>query len=72
MPDRYGDPQPPRCRNPNCIRGWLGEDDEGRRIPCLDCKPHLARRHESNDFAERTPSARAQAAIDRDNQENNR
>ena len=27
-----------------CARGWLGSDPEGRPIPCLTCKPHLARR----------------------------
>lgn len=26
-----------------CLDGWLGEDDEGRPIPCLQCRPHLAR-----------------------------
>lgn len=25
-----------RCRN-----GWLGEDPDGRPIPCLRCRPHL-------------------------------
>ncbi|MDH6290858.1 hypothetical protein M2275_005785 [Rhodococcus opacus] len=44
--DRYGEargaakafvaPHDPRCRT-----GWLGEDSEGRMIPCLVCKPHL-------------------------------
>lgn len=24
-----------------CHRGWLGEDDEGRPIPCYACRPHL-------------------------------
>lgn len=23
--------------------GWLGEDSEGRPIPCLQCRPHLQR-----------------------------
>ena len=27
-----------------CARGWVGEDSEGRPVPCLTCKPHL-RRH---------------------------
>jgi hypothetical protein len=26
-----------------CHNGWLGEDDEGRPIPCLRCRPSLAR-----------------------------
>lgn len=25
-----------------CRRGWLGEDDAGRPIPCLLCRPWLA------------------------------
>lgn len=25
-----------------CRRGWLGEDSEGRPIPCTRCRPHLA------------------------------
>ncbi|WP_156161672.1 hypothetical protein [Nocardia vulneris] len=40
-------------------------------IPCLEHKPHLiAGTVHDNDFAERTPSARAQAAIDADEREN--
>lgn len=70
-PDRYGEPdESPRCRDPRCRRGWLGHDSEGRPIPCLDCKPHLKSTSTANDFAERPPSARAQQAINRD-QENN-
>ncbi|WP_330253075.1 hypothetical protein OG874_00220 [Nocardia sp. NBC_00565] len=73
-PDRYGDSDPPtRCRDPRCgngcPKGWIGYDDEGRPIPCLACKPHLAKTSaDVNDYSERTPSARAQAAID--NEEN--
>lgn len=66
-PDRYGDPQPRACRDPRCRRGWLGNDEEGRPIPCLSCKPHLARTKSSNDFAESQPSARAQRAIESEN-----
>lgn len=68
MPDRFGDPEPAKCRNPACRRGWLGHDDEGRPIPCPDCKPHLVSGTPSNDNAGRSISARAQAAIERDNQ----
>lgn len=25
-----------------CSRGWLGEDSDGRPIPCLRCRPWLA------------------------------
>lgn len=31
-----------------CVDGWLGFDDDGRPTPCLDCRPHLARRHLSH------------------------
>ena len=65
-PDRYGEPEPPKCRDPRCRRGWVGHDDEGRPIPCLDCKPHLRKTSTANDYAERPPSARAQAAIDKE------
>lgn len=50
MPDRYGEkpetsthtrlPHDPRCRS-----GWLGQDLDGHPIPCIQCKPHLARRN---------------------------
>lgn len=26
-----------------CERGWLGEDLDGRLVPCIICRPHLAR-----------------------------
>lgn len=71
MPDRYGEEQPHRCRNPNCHRGWCGTDSEDRPVPCLDCKPHLARtRTDIYDTAERPVSARAQEAIEREAEEN--
>lgn len=72
-PDRYGEADVPtaRCRDPRCKRGWLGEDDEGRRIPCLACKPHLIRgTTTTEDYAEREPSARARAAIEADERRN--
>ena len=70
-PERFGEPQPQPCRNPKCHRGWLGTDEEGRPIPCADCKPHLAAgRRDVTDYAERVPSARAQAAIDAAEREN--
>ncbi|WP_228002170.1 hypothetical protein [Nocardia australiensis] len=62
-PDRYGEPADRGCRDPRCRRGFLGEDTEGRPIPCLACKPHLAVTTTANDYAEREPSARAQRAI---------
>jgi hypothetical protein len=36
-----------RDHDPRCRAGWLGEDDEGRIVPCLACRPHLVqqRRH---------------------------
>lgn len=27
----------------SCEDGWLGEDPQGRLVPCLVCRPHLAR-----------------------------
>ncbi|RJO74148.1 hypothetical protein D5S18_18520 [Nocardia panacis] len=66
MRDRTGEPvepdddsapwHDPRCRG----TGWLGDDNEGRPIPCLVCKAHLATR---STVHETTPSPRAQAAI---------
>ncbi|QSE90307.1 hypothetical protein JWS13_17610 [Rhodococcus pseudokoreensis] len=29
----------------DCKRGWLGQDLDGRPIPCIQCKPHLAHRN---------------------------
>lgn len=65
-PDRYGEPTARGCRDPRCRRGWLGTDPEGRPIPCLECKPHLAQTKTTNDHSERPPSARAQQAIERE------
>lgn len=47
--DRYGDPVDDEtedntaAHDPRCRRGWLGDDHAGRPIPCLTCRPHLAR-----------------------------
>lgn len=30
-----------RYHDPACRFGWLGEDREGRPIPCGICRPHL-------------------------------
>lgn len=40
----------PALHDPRCVGGWLGDDPEGRPIPCLQCRPHLAgaRRDVSN------------------------
>lgn len=35
--------EPAPVDNHECDHGWLDEDDEGRRPPCLVCKPHLAK-----------------------------
>lgn len=32
--------------DPNCQNGWLGEDNDGRLVPCLQCRPHLIGRRE--------------------------
>lgn len=37
-------PEQPFFHDPRCEDGWLGEDERGRPIPCLQCRPHLARR----------------------------
>lgn len=58
--DRSGDP----VLDHDCRRGWLGEDDEGRPIPCLVCRPHLSR--PANVQPEPNLSARAQWAIDQE------
>ncbi|MGB7363327.1 MAG: hypothetical protein WA931_09855 [Rhodococcus sp. (in: high G+C Gram-positive bacteria)] len=42
-----------------CRRGWLGEDAEGRPIPCLVCRPHLARPSEVHDIDDRRWKRRA-------------
>ncbi|WP_433568117.1 hypothetical protein ACQP1O_42955 (plasmid) [Nocardia sp. CA-151230] len=72
--DRTGEPTDPTpvppCGRPGC-KGITGYDDEYRPIPCLVCRPHLRKTVNSNDISVvGSPSARAQAAIDRDNQEN--
>ncbi|WP_157514994.1 hypothetical protein [Nocardioides sp. J54] len=47
--DRYGDPiedepeEADRWHDPRCRDGWLGEDLQGRPVPCLQCRPHLLR-----------------------------
>lgn len=28
----------------NCRNGWKGEGDDGRPVPCLECRPHLVDR----------------------------
>lgn len=38
----------PRCacqreHDALCRGGWLGDDTDGHPIPCLACRPHLAR-----------------------------
>lgn len=70
-PDRFGEPTDraplPPCGRPGC-KGWAGFDDEQRPIPCYTCRPHLRKTVDDNDYAERTPSARAQQAIERENQ----
>mgnify|MGYP003709920565 CR=1 FL=1 len=47
MKDRTGDEveaeSTPPHHDPRCRRGWLGEDLDGRPIPCIQCRPHLFR-----------------------------
>ena len=40
--DRTGDDVDDDAHPPRCP-GWLGFDSDYRPIPCLRCKPHLAR-----------------------------
>ena len=40
--DRTGEPIEDQApHDERCSGGWLGEDLEGRLIPCVVCKPHL-------------------------------
>lgn len=65
--DRTGEPVPDPCRHPDCRRGWLTGPYADEPVPCPYCKPHLSSKTpDINDYAERTPSARAQQAIDRE------
>jgi hypothetical protein len=47
--DRWGevidDDPGPDDEHPGCTDGWLGEDADGRLIPCGLCRPHLAPLH---------------------------
>lgn len=69
--DRTGEPcnDDPPYHDRRCHNGWLGYDDERRPIPCFVCRPHLRKTVNANDFAERIPSARAQQAIESENDE---
>ena len=62
MRDRTGDEaeqngEPGRVaapyHDPRCRSGWLGEDLDGRPIPCLRCRPHLASTAVVNDCSVR-------------------
>lgn len=44
--EAQADEQQQRRHDPSCSGGWLGEDLDGRLIPCLDCRPHLIRLHD--------------------------
>jgi hypothetical protein len=44
--DRFGeqlDNSTEQPHDPRCRRGWLGEDIDGRPVPCIICRPHLFR-----------------------------
>ena len=50
--DRYGEPielevEDLPTHDPRCADGFLGEDEVGRLIPCLVCRPHLIGRRRS-------------------------
>ena len=40
--DATTEPDPWLIADHECNNGWKGWDDEGRPIPCAECKPHLA------------------------------
>lgn len=67
-PDRYGDTPETPCPH-SCRRGWLTGPYSDAPEPCPVHKEHLFRGTKStNDFSERIPSARAQEAIESENQ----
>lgn len=57
MLDRTGDqidaPEAPRWHDPRCRNGWLGDDLDGRPVPCLQCRPHLRQTADVNDCSRR-------------------
>ncbi len=53
--DRYGEPVEvdpsaedtiPPAHTPRCRSGWLPDTDDGRAVPCLNCRPHLVHRRD--------------------------
>jgi hypothetical protein len=52
--DRYGelvDDEPleeatSSAHDPRCRDGWLSDTDDGRAVPCLICRSHLAHRRD--------------------------
>uniref|UniRef100_UPI003F491A87 hypothetical protein n=1 Tax=Nocardia suismassiliense TaxID=2077092 RepID=UPI003F491A87 len=63
--DRTGEPVDDSApwHDPRCRDGWLSGDDADIAIAC---PLHRPPRNTIHDYAERTPSLRAQAAIERD------
>jgi len=64
--DRTGEPIEPAdesapWHDPRCRNGWLGEDEQGRPIPCPVHKPWT--RGERHNVNQTTPSLRAAQAI---------
>lgn len=39
--DRTGEQLDDDAHDPRCKSGWLGDDLDGRPVPCLVCRPHL-------------------------------
>lgn len=37
--------------DPRCRKGFLGEELDGRPIPCLQCRPHLRKTATANDHS---------------------
>jgi hypothetical protein len=61
--DRTGEPVDPKLCPNNCRNGWLSEPDADTAVACPCRWSRTAASAVNNDFAERTPSPRAAAAI---------
>lgn len=61
--DRTGEPLNDDEHAHRCKNGWLGFDTDERPIPCLVCRPHLARTLHTNDCSDRLPSAHVAAHL---------
>ncbi len=44
--DRPAEGTAPPAHDSRCRLGWLPDTDDGRVVPCLTCRPHLAHRRD--------------------------